>query len=354
MKKKDVEEMIKPEVTEVIKTEKTEKVKESKEAKVSKVSSDAKVIFGIVAGMIIICAALIFYYFYGVNNQIIATYEGGKVTRGEYEVYYKLFQPMLSYYGYDEDAIKTEVLNKIVIDEIVLEKAKKDEVEISEDAKKEIEDIFEDEEQVNSYVEQGIDPEKMKDVYYDDALITAYIEKLTGEATEEKIKKFIDEKEGDKANYNKYTCSYILYANTGEDGDLEKVKANAQATLDRIKKGEGFATVGEEVQAADSTNIQYGSEYSVYLNGTSVSAFEDALRTMKAGDTTQTLVESEEYGYFIIRVESIAENARINSDDAADNYVNELLAKWQSDAKIDANEKKLDKVAASLTTTAAS
>ena len=69
--------------------------------------------------------------------------------------------------------------------------------------------------------------------------------------------------------------------------------------MDRIKKGEGFATVGEEVQAADSTNIQYGSEFELYLNGSTVSAFEDAVRNMKVGETTQTLVESEEYGYFI-------------------------------------------------------
>jgi len=354
MKKKDVEEMIKPEETEVIKTKKSKKEKETKEAKVSKVSSDAKVIFGIVAGMIVICAALIFYYFYGVNNQTIATYEGGKVTRGEYEIYYKLFQPMLSYYGYDDEAIKTEVLNKIVIDEIVLEKAEKEKIKITEDAEKEIEEIFKDEEQVNSYVEQGIDPEKMREVYNNDALITAYIEKLTEEATEETIKAFIDENEGEKANYNKYICSYILYSNKGEDGDLEKVKANAQATLDRIKNGEGFATVGEEVYAADSTNTQYGSKFEVYLNGSTVSAFQETVRNMKVGETTQTLVESEEYGYFIIRLDSIVENDRINGEKAADNYVNELLAKWQKDADIDANDKKVDKIAASLSAVAAS
>ena len=351
MSKNDVENMIKPDDAEVIKTK---KVKEHKEPKVSKVSSDAKIIWGIVAGMIIICAALIFYYFYGVNNQVVATYKDGKVTRGEYELYYKLFQPMLTYYGYDEDSIKKEVLNKIVIDKIVLEKANKDKVEISKDSKKEIDETFKDEDEVKKYIEQGIDPDKMKQVYYDDALITAYIEKLTSEATEETIKAFIDKNEKENANYNKYHTSYILYSKDGEDGDLDKVKANAQATLDRILKGEGFAKVGEEVQSADTTNIQYGSDYDVYLNGTSVSAYEEALRSMKTGETTKTLVESKEYGYFIIKVNSIEENARINGEDAADNYVNELLAKWQKDAKVKAKDKKINKIAASLTTASAS
>ncbi len=342
MKKKNEENLIKPENDAI-------KMKGIKTNKGVKMSSDAKVIFGIVAGMIIICAAFIWYYFSGVDNQVVATYEGGKVTRGEYELYYKLFGSMLSYYGYDEETIKEEVLNKVVIDKIMAEKAEKEKIEISEDAEKNIKDIFSDKEQVTQFVDQGIDPDEMKDVYYNDALITAYIEKLTSEATEVSIKEFIDDNEGEKANYNEYTCSYILYANTDENAET-----NAQATLDRIKNGEGFATVGEEVQAADANNIQYGTEYTVFLNETSVSAFEDALRNMKAGDVTQELVYSKEYGYFIIRVESIAENARINGEKAADNYVNEKINKWQKDAKVKAKDKKIDKIVAGLTTAVAS
>jgi len=350
MKKENVEEMIKPEKG-AVETKKASKEKKGKEPKVNKVSSDTKVIFGIVGGMILICAALIFYYFYGVNSQVLATYEGGTVTRGEYTIYYKLFQPMLAYYGYDEESIKEEVLNKVVIDEIVLAKAEKEDVKVTDEQKEEIDELFEDEEEIASYVEQGIDPEKMKDIYYNDALITAYIDKITEEATEETIKAFIDETEGENANYHKYNTSYILYSNQGENGDLEKVKANAQATLDRIKKGESFATVGEEVYNADSTNTQYGSEYAVYLNGTTVEAYEEAVRKMKVGEITSALVESEEYGYFIIKLDSIVENDRISGENAATNYSNELLSKWQDDADIEIKEKRLDRVVASLSTT---
>ncbi len=352
MKKENVEEMIKPE-KDAVKTKKASKEKKEKKAKEPKVggmSSDTKVILGIVGGMIVICAALIFYYFFGVNNQVLATYEGGTVTRGEYTIYYKLFQPMLTYYGYTEDAIKEEVLNKVVIDEIVVAKAEKEDIKISDENKDEIEKMFEDEEEVASYIEQGIDPEKMKQVYYDDALITAYINKITEEATEETIKKFIDETEGENANYNKYVTSYILYSKDGEDGDLEKVKANAEATLTRLKNGEAFATVGEEVYNADSTYTQYGSEFELYLNGSTVKAFEDAVRNMKTGEMTQVLVESKEYGYFIIKLDSIVANDRINGEEAANNYSNELLKKWQEDADVEIKEKRLDRVVSSLAT----
>lgn len=342
MKKENVEEMIKPEENAV-------KMKGAKKVKTSKVNSDTKVILGIVGGMIVICAALIFYYFFGVNNQVVATYENGKVTRGEYTIYYKLFAGMLQYYGYDEEMIKEEVLNKVVIDKIVLEKAKAEKVKITDEQKAEIEEIFEDEEQVASYVEQGIDPEKMREIYENDALITTYINKITEEATEETIKDFIDETEGDKANYNQYVTSYILYSNQGEDGDLDKVKANAEATLNRIKNGEDFATVGEEVNAADTTYTQYGSEFTLYLNGSTVSSFEEAVRNLNVGAMTQELVESEEYGYFIIRLDSVVENDRIKGENAASNYSNELLSYWQKEADIKAKDKRISNAIASIT-----
>lgn len=345
---------MKKENVEVIKSEKDAiKTKASKEKKIGGMSSDTKIILGIVGGMIVLCAALIFYYFFGVNNQMLATYEGGKVTRGEYTIYYKLFAQMLSYYGYDEEAIKDEVLNKIVIDKIVLEKAKKDGIEISDEKKEEIEATFKNEEEVASYVEMGIDPDKMKQIYYDDALITEYINKLTEEANEETIKAFIDKNEGENANYNQYVTSYILYSKDGENGDLEKVKVKAQATLDRLKKGESFATVGEEVYGADNTYTQYGSDFSLYLNGSTVPAFEKTVRSMKIGQMTQELVESKEYGYFIIKLDSIVENDRIKGEKAADNYSNELLAKWQKDAKVETKDKKIDRIVSSLATTAA-
>ncbi|MDD2627923.1 MAG: peptidylprolyl isomerase [Clostridia bacterium] len=354
-KEKDMYDLIKPE-NEAIKEEKEtvskkkEKVtKESNEPKISKINSDTKVVIGIISGMILVCAALIFYYFWGINKQVVASYKGGEVTRGEYEIYYKLFEPMLTYYGYEEDAIKTEVLNKIIIDKVVIKKAKEAKVKITDEQKSEVDELFKDKDEVAQYVEKGIDPDKMKQIYYDDALINAYIEKITSEAKEEDIKQFIIDAEGDKANYNKYNTSYILYGKDKDASkeDLKKLKDTATATLERIEKGEGFASVGQEVSEADET-IQYGEEYSVYLNGTSVPSFEEALRKMKTGELTEEVVESEEYGYFIIKINSIEENARLNSEDAASNYVNELLANMQKDAKIKPNTKKLDSVVASL------
>ena len=179
MKKNDVEEMIRPEESAV----KIKGSKKVKEPKASKVSSDAKIIIGIVAGMIIVCAALIFYYFFGINNQTVATYEGGKVTRGEYEIYYKVYGSVLAYYGYPEDTIKDETLTKIVMDKIVLEKAKDEGVTISDEDKKEIDEQFDDEEEVSQYVEQGIDPQKMKQVYENNAIVSAYMKKIEEEIT---------------------------------------------------------------------------------------------------------------------------------------------------------------------------
>ncbi|MDD4376390.1 MAG: hypothetical protein PHR25_06430, partial [Clostridia bacterium] len=77
-KEKDMYDLIKPE-NEAIKEEKEtvskkkEKVtKESNEPKISKINSDTKVVIGIISGMILVCAALIFYYFWGINKQVVA------------------------------------------------------------------------------------------------------------------------------------------------------------------------------------------------------------------------------------------------------------------------------------------
>lgn len=58
----------------------------------------------------------------------VATYDGGKVTKSEYAIYYKTFQPMLTYFGYSDDIIPEQIANKAALDEIILKEAKKKEL----------------------------------------------------------------------------------------------------------------------------------------------------------------------------------------------------------------------------------
>lgn len=331
----------------MLKNESNEKqtVIKEKKAKVGGMSSDTKIILGIIGGMILICASLIFYYFYGVNNQVVATYKNGKVTRGEYEMYYKLYQPMLTYYGYDKNSINEEVLNKIVIDKLVLKEAKKEELKLTKDEKKTVNDEFKDKENVEYFTGLGITEEKAKQLYLDDALINKYIEAKKTAGTPETIREFILSAEGEKANLNTFSTSYILYSTAdAKDKDAKaKVKESAQATLDRIKNGEDFATIGEELNNAGTA--QYSGSYTLSLNGTSVKDFEDAVSTLGAGQLYQELVDNKEYGYFIIKVNSITENGRLEDQDA---YVNQLLAKMQKDADVKAKDKRITKIVKKL------
>ena len=83
----------------------------------------------------------------------VATYDGGKVTKSEYAIYYKTFQPMLTYFGYSDDIIPEQIANKAALDEIILKEAKKEGVTIPEDRKKEIDEQFQDKEQLSQLEE---------------------------------------------------------------------------------------------------------------------------------------------------------------------------------------------------------
>ena len=122
MGKKDLYEAIKPE-KEVIKTKGVKKDR-------------SNLIIGIVAAVVVLAvAAIMCYYFIFMDKEVIAKYEGGEVTRGEYELYYRTFAPMLSYYGYDSELIATYIAEKIILDEIILKEATNAEMKLTDEQK---------------------------------------------------------------------------------------------------------------------------------------------------------------------------------------------------------------------------
>ena len=76
-----------------------------KEEKVKKPISEKVIIFGIIAAILVVAFGIFGFYFYKTSMLAVATYDGGKVTKSEFAIYYKTFQPMLTYYGYPESMI---------------------------------------------------------------------------------------------------------------------------------------------------------------------------------------------------------------------------------------------------------
>lgn len=302
-------------------------VKKAKKA----ANRDTKIIVGIVLSVIIVALGIFGFYFYKLNTDTVATYDGGKVTAAEYEVYYKTFAPMLEYYGYPASIIPEQIVNKATLDKIIVEMAEKEGVKISDENKKAVEDVFNDKEQLAAFTEQGIDIGRMKKLYLNDYLISAYLEKLQKDASDEEVVAYIKSinEENEQLDMNQYNTSHILLKTSSSDGntlsDEEKAKKKEEAEkiLQRVKSGEDFATVAKEV-SEDTGTKENGGQYTMYADGNTMEQYEKAVKTLKEGEIYAEIVETEA-GYHVIKLDSKVENGRAKNETEREEYIDSKI-----------------------------
>ena len=289
-----------------IKEEKKLDVKEEK-ALVKKVkktaNNDTKIIMGIVIGVILIAFAIFGFYFYKVNIDYVVSYDGGTVTKADYKVYYAMFAQMLTYYGYPESEIPDQIAQKAALDGILVEAAKEAGVELTQEQKDEIEAVFSNEENLESFRSQGIDIARVKKLYYNDYLITAYMEKLENEATDEQILEYIKSYSGSEdIDLYEYNTQHILFKLTDSNGDELDVEEFSEDTGTKEDAG----------------------KYTFCDNGTTMEEFVKAAKTLNNGEIYNGLVETSA-GYHIIKLESKVENGRLKNSSEREEYVNKLI-----------------------------
>ncbi|MBO5476780.1 MAG: peptidylprolyl isomerase [Clostridia bacterium] len=273
------------------------------------------------------------------DNQGIATFDGGKVTKAEYKVYYQMFASYLQMYGYSQDEIPGEIADKAALDKMILTDAKAAGVELTEENKTELDTIFNDEEYIEYFQSLGFDLDDLREIYQNDYIIQNYIQKLADEATAEVMTTYITSKyeEGETIDMNEYDTSHILFSFTDESGntldDAAKatLKTEAEAVLARALAGEDFATlVGE--YSDDTGTAANGGQYTVYMDGYTVDEYADAVTTMQVGEIKAALVETT-YGYHIIKLNAKTENGRVNNTTEREEYANSLFGEEYITAK---------------------
>lgn len=338
-KQKEEKEAKKENTTELKKVEETKKER--------KPISEKVVIFSIIAAILVVAFGIFGYYFYATNMIPVATYDGGKVTKSEFAIYYKTFQPMLTYYGYSDDIIPQQIANKAALDKIIIKEAKKEGVTIPDDRKKEIDKQFQDKDQIKQLEEQGINANQMKQLYYDDAMISAYIDKKVQDLSDEDVLNYIKSNSTNSENLdlNSYETNHVLFKTTSDSGTAlsneEKAnkKAQAEAVLQRVKNGEDIATIAKDL-SEDTGTKDNGGSYTVYMDGQTDDKYASAVKSMQVGDVV--LVESS-YGYHVIKLASITENGRAKSEYDRENLVNENINKISTDRNFKVNEDNLKK-----------
>lgn len=295
-----------------------------KEPKIKKtVNKDTLVISIIAAIVVLLTAAIVVYYFFFANNETVIKYDGGKVTREEYEIYYTMIAPYFSYYGYSADQIKEYVNSQAVRDDVVYAKAVKAGYKLTDADKKEIDGYFTDKDEVKSIEEKGIDPEKLKQLYYNEAVISAYAEGLAKDVKAEDVKAYIIEQEseeGKTADLNIYNTSHILLKFKDGITTAEKAKllAKANSLLAKAKAGSDFATLAKK--NSDDSSASAGGVVSVKNNNTIYEEYMKAVLTLTAGKIYGKVVETTA-GYHVIKLNSITKNGRLEDSEDRVSYV---------------------------------
>ena len=115
-----------------------------KEKKVKK--QNEGLVIGIIVALVVIIALSIFGYFiYNKNLKAVVTFDGGSVSADDFEIYYRTFSPMLQYfYGYtndDADAMGEIIAEKAASDMILVSRAKKAGIKISDEDKKTVDEM---------------------------------------------------------------------------------------------------------------------------------------------------------------------------------------------------------------------
>ncbi len=325
----------------------------SLQKKLKKVNSERTIILSIVIGVLVIAFAIFGIYYYQSNEKAIATFDGGKVTIADYTVYYKTFAPLLEYYGYPSSIIPEQIANKAGIDMIIMKKAKEANVTLSDEDKASVDEIFNDKDQVQQFIDEGIDVARMKQLYYNDYTISAYIEKLKDEIADEEVIEYIKSVSGEDADLYEYNTSHILFKtvddsyNSLSDEEKANVRAKAESVLARALSGEDFASLAKEF-SEDTGTSEDGGKFTMYMDGNVYTEYADAVKNLAEGQITATLVETQA-GYHIIKLDSKVENGRAHNDTEREECVDEQINGLTETMHFEINEEAMNNAVYAIT-----
>ena len=297
----------------------------------------------------LLTVGIVAYYFWGVNSEVLVKYEGGDITRGEYEAVYRYWAPQLIYYGYEANTVDDIIVDEILLNEVMYDAAVEAGHKLSDEDKATVDEQFADQDSVAALRSNGINPDYLKEFFYKNAVVSAYLEEVKEKATTEELKASIIASEGEDADLNLYKTRHILISVDSDATDEEKAEAKKEANnlLAKIKKGSDFAKLAEE-NSDDSGTATDGGKFDMVNNDMVDESYRKAVLTLKPGKLYSTVVESD-FGYFIIKLESIEKNGRLTNDSDLESYVNDYVAKTIEqvfDTETEANKKQLEKVEA--------
>lgn len=225
-----------------------------------------------------------------------------------------------------ENYIKESALTRIINTHLIRDYMKgKGQTIVEEEITKSVKDFKESAEKFSpetlAYYElNGITDEVIRGIFED----SQYVKKFEDDMYEEVRKEY----ESDSAKLEntpiRVEASHILL----------ETEEEAKTVLERVKKGEDFATLAKEL-STDKVSGENGGELGYFGRATMIKEFSDAAFSMNVGDISEPV--KSQFGYHIIKLtgrETYADVKAKNSDSNDLNMMFDQIIKMEVEARI--------------------
>lgn len=235
------------------------------------------------------------------------------------------------------DAIKNQIVEKLILDEIIIQKAKENKITVKDEEIDEIYKPYADyigtNEEFKKFTEEnGIDEAFIKSQIKKDMLVSKYKEFFmeNQDITEEEVKKYYEDN-ADMFIKDEVKARHILV----------KDRLLADELVGRIKNGEDFIELAKKY--SEDTTKENGGDLGYFPRGMMVPEFEDVAFSLEIGEVSEP-VETV-FGYHIILVEDKRQEKYNFEDIKTDlmNYMKELefekhISELMEESEITRNE----------------
>lgn len=196
--------------------------------------------------------------------------------------------------------------------------------------------------------EQNLTLDQLMQNLRDRELLNRSAEAATKDVTvsDEEIAAYYEEHKAEFVSPESRTARHILFvpgdgADTQAehtDAEWEAARAEAEAARQRLVNGDDFATLAREL-SEDPGSKEQGGDLGKVERGVMVPEFEDSVFSLGAGELSQPV--RTQYGYHLIKVESVNEAKQLTLEEAtaqieaqlADEAKKETWDEWLAEAK---------------------
>jgi len=240
----------------------------------------------------------------GCGDETVAVVNGEKVTRPQLEKIVNLYVSQAKQiFGEDvtEDQefmkeIEKMALNDLIDQTLIIQKALSEGLEATEaEVQKAVKNFKEDagtEGYKNFIKAAGMTDEEFEKEMYNQVLIDELREKVISKVkvTEEDVKAYYDEHPEEFGNLYELKVSHILL----------KTREEAEKVIERLKKGEDFGTLAQELSIEPAASESQGNLGFINEQSNLIAEFKEAALKLKPGEMTEEPVETQ-YGFHVIK-----------------------------------------------------